>query len=311
MNILIRRISKVISNPYIVIQRMAAKNIIPMDDRTFLAWQFREIMGYEWDYKNPRTFVEKVNWLKLYDRNPKYINMADKYEVKAIVKDMIGDQYIIPSYGVFDNFDDICFENLPNEFVIKCTHDCGSVEIIDDKSNLDINKLRTRINKRLRKNLFYYSREWVYKDVKPRIIIEKKITSDSIGDVRDYKFYCFNGYVKALLLVSNRQNKENGPYMDYFDADFNHLDYTNHWHPQAPYNLERPDNFDEMVRLASILSEGIPTVRVDFYNIDGDIFFGEFTFYDKGGYSKMHPDNWDIEWGELIDLSLAYSNSER
>ena len=281
-----------------------------MDDKTFIEKQFKKLMGYDLDFENPKTFDEKLNWLKIHNRNPQYIQLVDKYEVKKYISDIIGSQYIIPTIGVYDSFNEIDFDLLPNQFVLKCTHDSGGLVIVKDKERLNIKEVKRKINHSLSKNYFFSCREWPYKNVKPRIIIEEYKEDSATKELRDYKFYCFNGLVEAVLVATNRQNYKEELNFDYFDTNFNHLDWKNHWHPNAKNEPIKPKNFEKMVELAGKISKGFPHVRVDFYDVNGRIFFGELTFYDQGGYLKIHPDEWDRKWGELIDLSLAYDNDK-
>lgn len=296
-----------LTHPAHVLYKLAGMGIVPMDDKKYLKRQFKEHMGYEMDFSNPRTFDEKLNWLKLYDRNPLYTKMVDKYEAKLIVAEKLGDKYIIPTLGIYDSFDEIDFTSLPNQFVIKCTHDSGGVFIVKDKNNMDVNTLRKTIEKLLSKNFFYFHREWPYKNVNPRIIIEKYMEDDNTKELRDYKFYCFNGNVKAMLLASNRQKGNEELRFDYYDKNFVKLNMTNYWHPNAIEESNKPKSFNEMIKFASELSVGFPHVRIDFYEVNGQVFFGEFTFYDQAGYLKINPKLWEIEWGDLIDLNLAYN----
>lgn len=272
-----------------------------MKDETYVKLAYRAFAGKRLDLTNPQTYDEKLQWLKLYDRNPIYTTMVDKYAVKKYVADIIGSQYIIPTLGIWEHFDDIDFDQLPDQFVLKCTHDSGGLVIVHDKSKMDMVAAKEKLEKSLKRNYFWGGREWPYKNVPPRIIAEKYMEDSTDKELRDYKFYCFDGYVKALLLATNRQG-EGGAFFDYFDSDFNHLNLTNHWHKNAPTVPHKPKCFDEMLRLAKILSQNIPHVRVDFYEVNGQVYFGELTFYDMAGLLKIHPSEWEIEWGDLIKL---------
>lgn len=306
----IKKILSCLKNPKKIILYFAKRGIIPMDDKVFVKMQFKENMGYNLDLENPVTYDEKLNWIKLYNKNSLYTTLVDKYEVKKYIGDLLGSEYIIPTLGIYEEFDDIDFSKLPNQFVIKCTHDSGGLVIVKDKNCLDIAKARKKISKSLKTNYFYRAREWPYKNVKPRILVEQYMEDSSTGELRDYKFYCFNGIVKALLLATNRQSSSEPLCFDYFDENFNHLELTNHYHPNAGTIPEKPINFEKMVDLAKLLSKGFPHVRVDFYEVNGSIYFGEMTFYDQAGYLKIHPDDWQLEWGNLIDLSLVSSENE-
>lgn len=286
----------------IVLYLMNRKPFRNFNDKLYLKLNFKNKMGKKLNLDNPKTFNEKLQWLKLYDRKSEYVNMVDKYEVKNYVANIIGEKYIIPTLGVYNNFDEIDFSKLPNQFVIKCTHDSGGLIICKDKSKFDKKEAKSKMNKSLKINYFYAGREWVYKNIQPRIIIEKYMEDKNDKELRDYKFYCFDGYVKAILVATNRQSDTEELCFDYFDNKYNHLNLTNHWHPNAKVLPHKPQNFDKMLEIASKLSKNIPHVRVDLYEVNNSIYFGELTFYDMGGYLKIHPDDWDLEWGQLIKL---------
>ena len=281
-------------------EKDAQTNVLP--DSIYLKKLYKARMGKELDLKHPKTFNEKLQWLKLYDRKPIYTTMVDKYEVKDYVARLIGEEYIIPTLGVWDRFDDIDFDSLPERFVLKCTHDSGGVYICKDKTMLNIDYLSGFFKERMSKNYYKHGREWPYKNVKPRIIAEQYMEDTETRELRDYKFYCFDGFCKALLLASNRQSESEKLCFDYYDTSFKHLHLTNHWHPNAKKQLSKPKQFDLMIDLATKLSKGIPHIRIDLFEANGHVYFGEFTFFDMGGFLKIHPDNWDSEWGELIKL---------
>lgn len=308
MRIGLKKLVQCIMHPSKIMWGLSVRGIIPMDDERFLKKQFKQFMGYELDLNNPKTFDEKLNWLKLHDRNPLYTQLVDKFEVKQYIAKKIGERYVIPTIGIYNSFDEIDFESLPQQFVLKCTHDSGGLILVKNKNNFNIRVAKKKIKKALTRNYYYRGREWPYKNVKPRIIIEEYVEDTRTNELRDYKFYCFNGIVKGVLVATNRQNQNEELKFDYFDNRFNHLNWKNHWHPNAKITPEKPKKYAKMVELASILSEGFPHVRVDFYEANGNILFGELTFYDQGGYLKIHPDEWENEWGALIDLSLAYDN---
>ena len=281
---------------------LAAKGVYRhMSDEKFLKKVFKLRLGRKLDLENPQTFNEKLQWLKLYDRKPIYTTMVDKYKVKKYVADIIGEEYIIPTIGVWNNFDEIDFDALPNQFVLKCTHDSGGLIICRDKSKLDINAAREKINKALRRDYYLYSREWPYKAVKPRIIAENYMEDTKTAELRDYKFFCFDGEVKAMFIATDRASKIEETKFDFFDENYNHLPFTN-GHPNADVLPEKPEKFELMKELASKLSKGIPYLRVDFYEVDGKIYFGELTFYHWSGFVPFEPTQWDYTLGEWITL---------
>lgn len=258
-------------------------------------------MGKRLDLNNPQTYNEKLQWLKLYDRKPEYTKLVDKYEVKKFVVDRIGNKHVIPTLGVWDSFEQIDFDSLPKQFVLKCTHDSGGLFICTDKDKLDIEVARKKINQSLRRNFYYFGREWPYKNVKPRIIAEKYMVDESGYELKDYKFFCFDGVPKALFIATDRQLKDEDTKFDFYDAEFNHIPVVN-GHPNAYKEIKKPESFEEMKRLASILSVNIPHVRVDLYDINGHIYFGELTFYHFSGMVPFEPDEWDYTFGSWINL---------
>ena len=272
-----------------------------MSDKTYLKKLYRQKMGKELDLKTPKTFNEKLQWLKLYDRRPEYTTMVDKYAVKQYVADRIGEQYIIPTLGVWDRFEDIDFDALPNQFVLKCTHDSGGLVICPNKNQLDRETARHKIETSLNQNYYLHSREWPYKHVKPRIIAEQYMEDVKTAELRDYKFFCFNGVARALFVATERHKAGEEVKFDFFDMEFQHLDLRQ-GHPNAATCPERPDTFDEMKRLAEKLSQDIPHVRVDFYEVNGQVYFGELTFAHFAGTVPFKPEEWDYTFGSWIEL---------
>lgn len=259
--------------------------------------------GKKLNLKNPITFNEKLQWIKIYDVRPEYTQMVDKYEVRSFIADKLGEQYLFPLLGVWNSFDEIEFDKLPLQFVLKCNHDSGSIKIIKNKKTIDFKELKKFFDGRLKINPYIHSREYPYKNVKPRIIAEEYMEDVITSELRDYKFYCFDGYVKAILVATNRQSEKEELCFDYFDGDYTHLNLTNHWHPNAKIEPQKPDQFEQMKEIAQTLSKGIPHVRIDLYEVNGKVYFGEFTFFDAGGFLLIHPDSWEKEWGDLIKLN--------
>lgn len=270
-------------------------------DSIYLKIKFKKKMGCRLNLKHPQTYNEKLQWLKLYDRRKIYTKMVDKYEAKEYVAAIIGEKYIVPNYGVWDSFDEIDFSILPDKFVLKTTHDSGGVVICTDKNTLDIEAARSKLVFSLNKNYYYQGREWPYKSVKHRIIAEKYIEQTGSDDLRDYKFFCFNGVAKIVLVCSERFSKE-GLKEDFFGRNWEHLKLKRKAHNNSPQKIERPHQFDEMLLLAEKLSKGIPFLRVDFYEINGNVYFGELTFYPASGFEGFEPEEWDYKMGEWINL---------
>lgn len=268
-----------------------------MEDEQYLKIAYWVRMGKRLNLDNPRTYSEKLQWLKLHDRNPLYTKYVDKYEVKKLVAEKIGIEYIIPTIGVWDKADDVDISSLPDRFVLKCTHDSGGLVICKDKKRFDVNAAKKKLAKCLKHSFYWGMREWPYKGVKPRIIAEKYM-EDETGELRDYKFFCFDGEVKALFIATDRTKKEETKF-DFFDANFKHLPFTN-GHPNAEIQPAKPVCFDEMKSLAAKLSCGIPQVRIDFYEIEGKVYFGEMTFFHWSGMTPFVPEEWDYKFGSWI-----------
>ena len=268
-----------------------------LPDSVYLKIKYKKHMGKELDLKHPKTFNEKLQWLKLYDRKPVYTTMVDKYEAKKYIAKQIGNEYIIPTLGVWNNFDEIDFDTLPNQFVLKCTHDSGGLVICHDKTKLDFKEAKEKINKCLATNYFYSGREWPYKNVKPRIIAEQYMADD----LRDYKLFCFNGVPRMTLVCSERFTKD-GLKEDFYDEAWNHLDIQRPSHDNAILPIQRPKQYELMKQLTAKLSEHIPFARIDFYEINEKVYFGEITFYPASGFEGFKPEEWDLKLGEWIKL---------
>lgn len=289
-----------LSKPHILLLKIFIKCPKLISDKQFLKYKFRVLMHKKLDLKNPQTYNEKLQWLKLYDRKPEYSAMVDKAEAKRVVANLIGEQYIIPTIGVWEAFADINFNQLPEQFVLKTTHDSGGVIICKDKSKLDIAAARKIINFSLKHNYFNYDREWPYKNLRPRIIAEQLMVDENGMELKDYKFFCFDGEPKAMFIATGRPHDTR---FDFFDMDFNHLPFTN-GHENATKPIHKPQNFELMIELARKLSVGIPHVRVDLYSINGKVYFGELTFSHWGGMVAFEPEEWDYTFGRWINLPV-------
>ncbi len=279
-----------------------------LSDEAYIKLMYYCIMDRKVNLKNPQTFNEKLQWLKLYNRNPIYTMMVDKYEVKKYIAETIGEEYLIPTLGIYSSFNEIDFNKLPNQFVIKCTHDSGGVVICKDKTKLDINSAREKINKNLKNNFFYVGREWPYKDVKPRIIIEEYIDDHKNEDLNDYKFMCFNGKVKCSFVCSERRSKE-GLKVTFFDLDWNKMPFERHY-PYSKKNIAKPENYTKMIELSEKLSKNLPFVRIDFYEVNGKIYFGEITFFPGNGTEEFTPEEYDYLLGSWIELPERNKNEK-
>ena len=277
-----------------------------LPDKLYVQFQYFHQKHRFLNLKNPRTFDEKIQWLKLYDRQPIYTVMVDKCEAKNYVKKILGSEYIIPTLGVWENFDDIDFDSLPNQFVLKCTHDSGGLVICRDKNNLDIDSAKKKINSSLKRNYYYHGREWPYKNVKPRIIAEQYIEdSETVNDVVhgliDYKFYCFNGKPQFLYVSKGLDNHATARIsfltLDWEFAPFERSDF-------AKFEVlpPKPTKLNEMIKIAEKLSNGHKFLRVDLYQVGERILFSEFTFSPCNGTMPCKPKEWEIKLGDLLAL---------
>lgn len=272
-----------------------------LSDKLFLQIRFWLIVGYWPNLDKPKSFNEKLNWLKLHDIHPEYTRMVDKVTAKEYVAGIIGSEYIIPTLGVWNSVDDIDWNSLPNQFVIKVTSDSGGIVVCKDKSTLNIDEAKAKLEKGWGKNYYKYNKEYPYKDLSPRIIAEEYMEDESGYELKDYKIFCFDGEPKYLFVATDRQKKDEETKFDFFDLDWNHLPVTN-GHPNNPLPIDRPQNFNEMIEIAKKLSAGKPHVRVDLYNIRGKIYFGELTFFHWSGMVAYNPREWDYKFGEYIKL---------
>ena len=274
-------------------------NWLPED--TFLKWRYRLLMNAPLNLDNPKTFTEKIQWLKLYDRKPIYKMMVDKALAKDFVAERIGKEYVIPTYGVWDKFDDIDFSKLPNQFILKSTNGGGGtgVAICQDKSSFDFGRAKSQLGKSMRDGTRNLQGEWVYEGLKPKIIAEELLRDVEDGDLKDYKFFCFNGKVKYLAVHAGRFSEH---FSNYYDSEWN----LQNWGFDCPIQLSHvfqcPANFEEMKSIAEKLSFGHKFLRVDLYNVEGKIYFGELTFYPDSGFGKFTPKEWDRKLGDLIHL---------
>lgn len=271
-----------------------------LPDEVYLKAVYRGYIGKKLNLNNPITFNEKIQWLKLHDHNPQYTMMVDKIEVKKYVASIIGDEYIIPTLGVWNRFEDIDFEVLPKQFVLKCSHDSGGLVICRDKARFDWERAKKTINCSLNKNFYWYGREWPYKNVRPRILAEKYMEDKATRELIDYKFFTFDGTARILFIATERAANTETKF-DFYDLGFNHLPIIN-GHPNAVIPPKKPKNFEDMIKLSEKLSKDISHLRVDFYEVDGRVYFGELTLSHWSGFTPFCPDSWDTKLGEWINL---------
>ncbi len=297
-------LKKIKSNPYHVLSPLLMSGLLNgLPDEQFLKMMYRAQMGKKLDLDDPKTLNEKIQWLKLHDRNPDYPIMVDKYDAKKYVAEKIGEEYIIPTLGVWERFEDIDFEALPDSFVLNCTHDSGGLVVVKDKKKLDLEAARKKINKSLKNNYYYLGREWPYKKIKPRIIAEQYM-EDETGELVDYKFYCFNGKVDCVLGCFDRASGDTKFY--FFDRGWN-LKRYNKRGKEAPegFTKPKPRNMDRMFDVAEKLGGivGAPFLRVDLYSVYDRIYFGEITLYPSSGFDLGRLPETDLMFGQRVDLS--------
>ncbi len=287
------------------VKKLLGKNLIStfyrslgfLSDESYVKLIYRLRLGRRLDLKDPKTFTEKLQWLKVNDHNPAYTEMADKLGMRRYVARRIGEGHTVPVLGVWDSFNEIDFNSLPDRFVLKTTHDSGSYVICTDKGSFDIGKACKTISRSLRRNYYRTTREWQYKNIEPKVYAEEFIGE---GDVlTDYKFFCFNGVPRFMYV---EQESSDNPTQAIFDMDYKPL----------PFCMEdgrtdelptKPSAFEEMVSFAGELSAGTPFLRVDMYCVNGVVYIGELTFYHFGGYTPFNPEEWDLKIGEMLDLN--------
>lgn len=270
-----------------------------ISDELYIKVAFRLNVGYWPDLEHPKSFNEKLQWLKLHDKHDEYTKMVDKIEAKEYVASIIGEKYIIPTIGTWNSVDEIDWDSLPNQFVIKATNDSGGVVVCKDKSKLNIQEAKNKLFKLGNRDYTIVSKEYPYKKVQHRYIAEQYIEDESGYELKDYKFFCFDGDAKFLFVATGRQ--QNDTRFDFYDKYFNHLPVIN-GHPNADRWPIKPRNFEEMLDVAGKLSMGIPHVRVDLYNVNGRIYFGELTFFHWSGFCPFEPQEWDFKFGSYLRL---------
>ena len=292
------------------------KKIIPRDvrgkimgllsflpDKPYLKLFYFATTGKKLNLKTPVGYNEKLQWLKLNDKHPEYSKLVDKLAVREHINEVLGEGYCFPLLGKWNSFEEIDFDKLPNGFVLKCNHDSGSTKVIKDKSKLtgkDFKKLKKFFNRRVRSDFFHAGREYPYKGL-PRYIMAERLMLDEKNpdkSIEDYKFFCFNGELKIMFVATDRSTDCR---FDFFDMEFNHLDIVN-IHPQSDKKIEKPEKFEEMIEIAKKLSKGIKQVRIDLYELNGKIYFGEYTFFHGGGFSLFNPPKWEKQLGDWIEI---------
>lgn len=283
-----------------------SKAVKAIPDSIFIKMYYYASRGHILHLKNPRLFNEKIQWLKLYDRNPTYTRLVDKYEVREYVAKMIGTDYLIPLLGgPWHSFSEIDFSKLPDRYVLKCTHDSGGVYINKD-GKTDLKKTAHFFNMRLAHNYYYYTREWPYKNVPPRLIAEKYIQDESGYELKDYKIHVFNGKPRIIQVDFGRftGNHRRNIYTDTWD----YLPFSILYPTDPSTQIPKPSNLDEMLRIAKILAGNFSYVRIDLYVIYEKIFFGEMTFHHGSGFEPITPSEWNLTLGNWLVLPERQKN---
>lgn len=297
-----KRIKRILMNPRRAFAGLLYRTAQIWPDKLYLQLLYFFETGKRLDLNKPKSFNEKLQWLKLYNRRPEYTMMVDKYAVKQYVADKIGEEYIIPTLGVWNRVEDINWDALPNQFVLKTTHGGGGGGVVVCRDKGTFNRLNAcnKLQSSMDGNIYISQREWPYKNVKKRIIAEQFMVDESGAELKDYKFFCFNGRVECFKVDFDRfiSHKAN-----YYDRNAKLLPF---WEVVCPADhskvFDKPKNFDKMLELAEILAKDIPFVRVDLYNINGKILFGEITFFPAAGMGKFEPEEWDEKLGNMIKL---------
>ena len=272
-----------------------------MPDAEYLSRKFKAVFSQHLRIESPQTFNEKLQWLKLHDRKTEYTVMVDKYKARYYIAEKIGERYLIPLIGVWDDPDEIDFDALPNRFVLKCNHNSGlGMCICKDKSVLNIKNVKKGLKRGLKQDYYLTGREWPYKNVPRKIIAEQFMKSDESG-LTDYKVHCFNGEPKLILVCKDRFTST-GLTEDFFAPSWEHLDIHRPTHPNSSTEIAKPEELSEILALAKQLSEGIPFLRADFYIIEHKVYFSELTFYPASGFEKFVPDKWDDILGSWLKL---------
>lgn len=304
MSRIVRIVKKLIDRPLLPIFLLNSWGFFRfISDDKWVCFAYRVKMGKKLNLDNPQSFNEKLQWLKIYDRKPLYTQLADKYRVREYIAETIGEEYLIPVFGVYDRFDDIDFDKLPNQFVIKCNHDSGGLVICRDKSKIDIDAARKKINKSLKNKFYYASREWPYKDIKPKIIIEQYMENENKNGLVDFKFFCFDGKPE-FLYVSEGLEDHSTAKISFVSMDFELMPF--HRKDFKPFGsideVFKPKNYDKMIELAEKLSQNFPFLRVDLYEINDRIYFSELTFFPCSGTIPFEPEEYDLKIGSYLTL---------
>lgn len=271
-----------------------------LDDKHYLKLLYFAETGRRLNLKNPSSFNEKLQWMKLYNRKSDYSIYVDKYKVRKYISEIIGEEYLIPMIGVYNSVDEIPWAELPSQFVLKCTHGSGCNVICKDKAELDISEVKRKLNNWMNKSWYWFGREWPYKNIRPCIICEKYMVDESSTELKDYKFMCFNGEPKIIQVMSGRSGGDY--YLNHFDVDWNKVDIKRKNLKERPGIINKPDSLNEMIEISKKLSRNMPFSRIDLYNTNKGILFGEITFFPVSGFMNFEDEAVDELLGSWITL---------
>lgn len=303
MNKVIKIVKDIIKYPPYLFVCLAKMKIIKLQDERYLKIRYRALTGEKLNLENPKTYNEKLQWLKLYNRKDIYTTMVDKYDAKEFIKQVVGEEYVIPTYGVYESFDEIDFLKLPEKYIMKCTHDSGGLVICNGYINKK--KAMKKINKSLKKNYYISGREWPYKNVKPRIIIERLLENTDKQELIEYDFFCFNGEPKIVTVCHGDRNPDR--FNDFYDINFNKLNLKCNYESSNKV-FEKPKLYEEMINVAKKLCKEVPFLRVDLYLCDNKIYVGELTFFHWGGCGIFKPEEWNKKMGDMLKLDIQKKN---
>ncbi len=272
-----------------------------LPDKPYIQLFYRTAFHRKLNLRDPKTYSEKIQWLKLYHRDPLYTVLSDKYAMRGYASEILGDDYMVPLLGIWDTFGEINFEKLPNQFVLKCTRDSGSVIICRDKTTFDKAKAKTRLEKTMKRNYYRITREWGYKNIRPRIIAEKYLFDENECGLKDYKFTCMNGEPRYLFTCQNRGG-EGGLQVDAYNMQLQHLELREKNYANSPKPFAAPASLEKMLQICRTIAKPFPLIRIDLYDVCGRPYIGEFTFYPAGGLNRFYPEEWDDYIGSGLIL---------
>lgn len=303
-----KKLQEMIKNPRVTMIHLLNRGLLNwLSDERYLQIRYYIVTGKNLNLEHPKTFTEKLQWLKLNDRNPSYVYMVDKCAAKEYVANLIGNQYIIPTLGVWNCFEDIDFDKLPQQFVLKCNHDSGGVIVCRDKNKFNKQKAAKFLNKRLKINYFYAGRQQSYKNIKPKLIVEQYLEADtdaedsSVKGLVDYKFYCFNGEPHFLYISKGLEDHRTAR-ISYATLEWEKADFHRHDYMEFEQLPPQPACFEKMIELSRILARGHYFLRVDFYEVNEKVYFGELTFYPGNGMTLFEPEEYEEQFGDLIKI---------